>query len=122
HVGRRPWPYAIVALAVLITLAVPLFSMRLGQTDAGTLPTSSTQRRAYDLLSQGFGPGFNGALTLVVELPANGDKTVVSRIAPAVRADSDVAAVSPPAFSPSGRTALVSAIPKSSPHAVATPT
>jgi putative drug exporter of the RND superfamily len=120
HVGRRPWPYAIVALAVLITLAVPLFSMRLGQTDAGTLPTSSTQRRAYDLLSQGFGPGFNGALTLVVELPANGDKSVVSRVAPAVSADSDVAAVSPPAFSPSGRTAVVSAIPKSSPQDVAT--
>jgi RND superfamily putative drug exporter len=122
RVGRRPWPYAIVSLAVLITLAIPLFSIRLGQTDAGTLPTSSTQRRAYDLLSQAFGPGFNGPLTLVVELPSPGDQSVMARLVPAVSATPDVAVVSPPVLSPSGRTALLTAIPKSSPQAEATTT
>ena len=120
HVGRRPLRYAIGALVILLTLAAPLLSMRLGQTDAGTLPKSSTQRKAYDLLSQGFGPGFNGPLSLVVELPVGGDKSVVDRIGPAVSADPDVAAVTPPTYSPSGNTGLLSAIPKSAPEAAAT--
>jgi putative drug exporter of the RND superfamily len=120
RVGRRPWPYAVVALLILLTLAVPLFSMRLGQTDAGTLPTTSTQRRAYDLLSKAFGPGFNGPLTLVVELPSPGDEASLTRIVPSVSADSDVAAVSPPVLSPSGRTAVINAVPKTSPQDAAT--
>jgi RND superfamily putative drug exporter len=120
RVGRRPWPYLVVSLAVLLALSAPLLSMRLGQTDAGTLPKSSTQRRAYDLLAQAFGPGFNGPLTLVVELPAAGDQAALAKIVPAVSADPDVAAVSPPALSPSGKTAVVNAIPKSSPQDAAT--
>ena len=46
RVGRRPWPYLVVSMAILLALAAPLLSMRLGETDAGTLPQSSTQRRA----------------------------------------------------------------------------
>jgi len=120
RVGRRPWPYLVVSTLILLTLAAPLLSMRLGETDAGTLPKSSTQRRAYDLLAQAFGPGFNGPLTLVVELPSTGDQAVMERLLPAVSADPDVAAVSPPVLSPSRRTAVVNAIPKSSPQDAAT--
>jgi len=120
RVGRRPWPYLVVSLAALLALAAPLLSMRLGQTDAGTLPKSSTQRRAYDLLAQAFGPGSNGPLTVVVELPAAGDQAAMAKIVPAVSGDPDVAAVSPPALSPSGKTAVLNAIPKSSPQDAAT--
>jgi putative drug exporter of the RND superfamily len=121
HVGRRPLRYAVISLAVLLTLAAPMLSMRLGQTDAGTLPTSSTQRRAYDLLSKAFGAGFNGPLELVVELPAQVDSAAVSaRIASAVGADPDIAAVTPPTVSPSKRTLLLSAVPRSAPEAAAT--
>jgi RND superfamily putative drug exporter len=120
RVGRRPWPYAIVALLILLTLAAPLVRLRLGEADAGTLPTTSTQRRAYDLLSQAFGSGFNGPLTIVVELPTAGNEAVMQRLIPAVSADPNVAAVSPPILSPSGRTALLTAIPKTSPQAAAT--
>ena len=123
HVGRRPLRYAIVSLAVLLTLAAPMLSMRLGQTDAGTLPKSSTQRRAYDLLSKAFGPGFNGPLTLVLEVPSTVDTSVVvARVAPAVAFDPDIATVSPPTVSPSKRTVLLSAVPRSAPEAAATST
>ena len=70
HVADRPWRYLIASVVVLLALAAPALSMRLGQTDAGTLPTSSTQRRAYDLLGTGFGKGFNGPLLLVAEVPS----------------------------------------------------
>ena len=69
-VSNRPWPWAITATGLLIVLAIPLFSMRLGQLDAGTNPTTETIRRAYDLIATNFGPGTNGPLTVVVQLPA----------------------------------------------------
>ena len=70
HVASKPWRYMIASVVMLLALAAPALSMRLGQTDAGTLSTSSTQRRAYDLLGTGFGKGFNGPLLLVAEVPA----------------------------------------------------
>ena len=68
-VSDRPWPWAIAATLVLVVLAIPLFSLRLGQLDAGTNPTSESIRRAYDLIDAGFGPGSNGPLTVVFALP-----------------------------------------------------
>jgi len=121
RVGRRPWPYLIVSLLVLLVLAAPLLSIRLGQADAGTKPKSSTQRKAYDLLAQAFGPGINGPLTVVVELPPHASAAQVDQpIAAAVAADPDVAAVAPPTLSPSGHTAVINVIPKSSPQDAAT--
>ncbi|MEI2654139.1 MAG: hypothetical protein V9G12_18680 [Microthrixaceae bacterium] len=65
---------------MLIALAIPMLDMRLGQADAGTDPTSTTHRRAYDLLAAGFGDGFNGPLLIVVDLGANpGDPRRSSR-------------------------------------------
>ena len=62
-----------------VVLAIPLFSLRLGQLDAGTDPTSQSSRRAYDLITQGFGPGANGPITVVVELPAGTDPSTRAR-------------------------------------------
>ena len=76
-VSDRPWPWAIGSVLVLVVLAIPLFSLRLGQLDAGTDPTSQSSRRAYDLITQGFGPGANGPITVVVELPAGTDPSTV---------------------------------------------
>ncbi len=67
-IQRRPWTSGIVALLVLVALAIPLFSMRLAFTDASNDPTSLTTRQAYDLLAEGFGPGFNGPLVLAAPL------------------------------------------------------
>ena len=73
HDGRRAspagqWSPALAALAILIPLAIPLLSLNLGQKDVAALSTSTTARRAYDLISENFGPGVNGPLIVAVSL------------------------------------------------------
>ena len=68
-VARRPLPVAILSLAVLIALALPATHMRLASSDASTYKKDDTTRIAYDLLKEGFGPGFSGPLLLAIELP-----------------------------------------------------
>ncbi len=70
-VSERPWPWAVGSVAVLVVLAIPLFSITLGQPDNGTNPTSESNRQAYDLLSQGFGVGVNGPLAVVLSCPTS---------------------------------------------------
>ena len=94
--------------------------LRLGQLDAGTDPTSETDRRAYDLISEGFGPGQNGPITVVVEIPkgdsASDAKKLLDSTQKTLAATKDVAAASPPTSSPSGKTAIINVIPKTSPQ------
>jgi RND superfamily putative drug exporter len=119
-VAHHPWRNAIAATAVLLTLAIPVLDMRLGQADAGTDPTSATHRRAYDLLAAGFGEGFNGPLLIAVDLgvaPAIGS---LDPIVAAVSADPGVRAVSPPEVNAAGDTGLITAIPTSKPQDQAT--
>jgi RND superfamily putative drug exporter len=115
HVASKPWRYLIASLIVLLALAAPALSMRLGQTDAGTLSTSSTQRRAYDLLGTGFGKGFNGPILLVAEVPSGGSSALAT-VVKGVSADPDVAAVGAPRLNPDGTTAVIRVLPKSSPQ------
>ena len=70
---RRAWFTGTVAVLILVALALPLFSMRLAFTDAGNDPTSLTTRQAYDLLAQGFGPGFNGPLVVAADMHGPSD-------------------------------------------------
>lgn len=67
-VTSKPWRYAITSTIVLLLLAAPTTSLTLGHTDAGNLPASTTAKQAYDLISQGFGPGENGPLAVTVQL------------------------------------------------------
>ena len=115
-VQARPWPAAIAGLAIMGLLAAPVFSMRLASSDAGNNPTHDTTRKAYDLLAEGFGKGFNGPLQIVTQLPKAGDTSGLSQITEAVRGDSDVASVGAPVISPNGRTAVFSAFPRSAPQ------
>ena len=68
-VQRRPWLFAIAATAVLLALAAPALGMRLGFPDAGNDPPDTMTRQAYDLNTEGFGPGTNGPLVIAAELP-----------------------------------------------------
>ena len=70
RVQRHPWTGVIAGVVILLVLAAPMLSMRLGFSDNGNLPKDQTARQAYDLLAEAFGPGFNGPLVLVAELPA----------------------------------------------------
>ena len=74
-VVARPGAALVGGLAFMLLLSAPMLSMRLGMPDAGTQPTDTTARQAYDLLAEGFGPGFNGPLTLVVDLSDAEDPT-----------------------------------------------
>ncbi|MFC8513949.1 MMPL family transporter [Streptomyces sp. NPDC057257] len=67
-VGRRPWLFLVLGVVVLGALSIPTASMRLGHIDHGADPTGYTDRRAYDLISDGFGPGTNGQFTVVVDV------------------------------------------------------
>jgi putative drug exporter of the RND superfamily len=119
-IQRRPWPAALAGLAIMLVLIAPVLTMRLGTSDAGNDPASQTTRQAYDLLAEGFGPGFNGPLQVVTALPRPGDQQALDRIASVLRHDPDVASVTPPQLTPDGRTAVAFAYPKSAPQDQAT--
>jgi RND superfamily putative drug exporter len=112
-VTRRPWPYLVTALVVLVGLALPVFWMELGQVDAGSDPQGSTTREAYDLISTGFGPGFNGPVQVVLSGPKA--KANAVEVAQRARDLAGVIAVSPPTPSPTADVALVTVIPATSP-------
>ena len=80
-VQRRPWIAAIVATAVLLALAAPALGMRLGFPDAGNDPPDTMTRQAYDLNTEGFGPGTNGPLVIAAELPNPDAKSAVDPFA-----------------------------------------
>jgi putative drug exporter of the RND superfamily len=84
-VQRRSPVLAAVAIVVLAVLALPTLSLRLGSSDAGNDPASSTTRKAYDLLADGFGPGFNGPLQLVAEVHSDADRAAAARLATTLR-------------------------------------
>jgi putative drug exporter of the RND superfamily len=119
-VAGHPWPSVVAGLAIMLVLAVPALSMRAGASDAGNDPTSLTTRRAYDLLAEGFGKGFNGPLVVAAQLPRAGDGAALTRIAGTLGATSDVASVSPPQVSPRGTTAVFMVYPRSAPQSEAT--
>src|SRR4029078_4656891 len=68
-VQRRPWTAAIIATAILLALAAPALGMRLGFPDAGNDQPDTMTRQAYDLISEGFGPGANGPLVIAAQQP-----------------------------------------------------
>ena len=119
-VQRHPWPAFAGGLTILIVLAIPLLSMRLAFPDSGANPTSDTTRRAYDLVADGFGPGFNGPLILAAEFPKGADTASLDRLVTSLQTTPDVAAVTPPTLSPSGDAAVIRVIPGSSPQSQST--
>src|SRR3954451_22158958 len=115
-VQRRPWTFAIPATAILLALAVPALGMRLGFPDAGNDAASTMTRQAYDLNTEGFGPGANGPLVIAADLPNPGAKAKIEQFAQQVRGDKGVAFVPPPTINAAGDAALVTVIPKGSPQ------
>ena len=102
-IQRRPWPWLIGATALLLVLAAPVTSIRLGWADEGNFPEETPTRQAYDLLAEGFGAGFNGPFLLTV-VPGAGDPTgAVQRLHGALERTAGVAAVTPPIANDSAR-------------------
>ncbi len=122
-VARRPWLSFGLALVAMLVLAVPLLDLETALPSAGSAPEEATHRRAHDLITEGFGPGFNGALLIVVDhagLSEAQAAAALGDIGSAVGADPNVAFVLPGASNPAGDTTLVQAVPLTGPAEAAT--
>jgi putative drug exporter of the RND superfamily len=128
-VQRRPVTCGLVALAVLVLLAIPLFSMRLAFSDSSNDPTNLTTRQAYDLISAGFGPGYNGPLVVAADLTPSGTsagqssttgRAAVINLEQRLRTQPGVASVAPPVFNAAGNTAVLIVYPTTGPQAAQT--
>jgi uncharacterized membrane protein YdfJ with MMPL/SSD domain len=124
---RGPILVILAGIIVLLAVATPFLHMRLGLPDAGSQPTSQTTRRAYDLISEGFGPGANGPLLVVVYAPGGitpEQKQAFTSFYSAEKAHlpTDVASIGPPIPNPAGNVLLVEVIPRTGPNDPATTT
>ncbi len=115
-VVRRAGPVLFIGLLIVGAFAVPAANLELGLPDDGSVSTELTQRRAYDLLSDGFGPGFNGPLIVTVDTSEAADpEAAVQAVADVVAPLDNVVAVTPPVPSESGNLSIVTVIPATGP-------
>ncbi|MGA5068007.1 MMPL family transporter [Streptomyces exfoliatus] len=115
---RRPVTVLLIGVLGLGAIALPAASLEMGLPDDGVKPTSTTERRAYDALSDGFGPGFNGPLLVVVD----GDKAAADKTVSSIKGLEGWAAVTPATPNKAGDAAMITVVPKDRPSSVATET
>ncbi len=121
-IQHHPWPSALAAVAALILLALPVFGLRLGFSDEGNYAEETTTRKAYDLLAEGFGPGFNGTMLVVSEVPPGTPDSALQRVTDALKSAPGVAFASDVALNDEANptAALWRVIPTTSPQDAAT--
>lgn len=123
HVQRHPWPYVVAAVAVLATLALPLVDLRLGTADDGAAPEGSTERAAYELVVDSFGPGWTGPLLVTAEYDGGDAKQTqdaAAGLAARIAAVDGVEQVAPPVVNEAGDTVVLTVVPTSAPDAAET--
>lgn len=114
HVSRHATSYLLAGGVLMVALAAPVLALNLGFPDDGTKPESRTERRAYDLIADGFGPGANGPLVIAVDISA--DPAVLAPLSAAVAADPGIVAVDEPIVDPGAGVASLVAQPTTSPQ------
>lgn len=119
-VQRRPVVFLLISLAIVVTLALPISSLRLGSADAGSNPESATTRRAYDLLSDGFGPGFNGQILVALQIDDPAAIETVEGLPDRLVGIEGVVATSPVIINEDQSAAIITVIPTSAPQEVET--
>jgi RND superfamily putative drug exporter len=120
QVQGRPALTAVLATALMLTLAAPALGLRLATSDAGNDPAQVTSRKAYDLLAEGFGRGFNGPLQVAVALPSSYRASAVKELRATLAATRGIASVAPTELNPERDAAVIVAYPASSPQSVQT--
>lgn len=115
-VGRRPRTLSVLAILAIVILSIPVFSLHLGLSDQSSDPAGSTTRLAYDEVAQGFGPGFNGPLSVVGSIHNGADKAAMQKLDNILQGKPGIAKVSPVIFSPQGTVALISVVATTSPQ------
>jgi len=118
RIQDHPWSAVGLATTILLVLAIPMLSLQMGFSDAGNFPDDTETKKAYDLLSDGFGPGFNGPLLIAVELGPEGDMGVAQVLVEAFASTDGVQQVSPPMPNTIEfpNAALIQVIPSTSPQ------
>jgi putative drug exporter of the RND superfamily len=119
-IQRRPWTAAIAGTAILLALAAPILGLRLGFPDAGNDRAGTTTRAAYDLVSEGFGPGANGRVLVAAELPSAHGAAELERLSNRLEGDPYVAFATEPRLNRSGDAAVITVVPRASPQDTAT--
>ncbi len=119
-VQRRPVLSALLSGALLLALCIPTLSLRLGSNDAGTDPSGTTTREAYDLLADGFGPGFNGPFQMVAALPSKGDDAGLKQLCSTLEGEAGVAEVTPVVLNRAKDTGVCQVYPTTSPQSAET--
>jgi RND superfamily putative drug exporter len=120
EIQRRPVLSAVLSGGLLLLLCVPTLSLRLGSNDAGTDPAGSGTREAYDLLAEGFGPGFNGPFAMVAALPEKGDDEALILLHRALKDEEGVAKLTSIELNPAENTGVFQLYPTTSPQSAAT--
>jgi RND superfamily putative drug exporter len=116
HVSRRPWPYLLGAIAMLAALAAPTMAIQTAFPAAGDAPAHTTHRQAYDLLTEGFGIGFNAPLTVVMDLESSpGGSDDVAAVAATIADVPGIVSVGEPLTSTDGSTVVFNALPDGGP-------
>ena len=120
--AKRPALFAALASCLMLLVAMPFFSMRLGAADASSDPTSTTTHQAYGLLAEGFGPGYNGPLEVVASVNSARQRVAFAAVVDAIRRTADVRHVAGPTYTTNGRTGagLAEVYPNGSPQAAST--
>jgi putative drug exporter of the RND superfamily len=116
EIQRRPVLSALLSGGLLLVLCIPTLSLRLGSNDAGTDPAGTTTREAYDLLAEGFGPGFNGPFSIVAALPSKGDDAALTELSRELEGESGVADTTPVMLNPARNTGVFQVYPTTSPQ------
>jgi RND superfamily putative drug exporter len=119
-VEKHSWSVIVVALVIIGILLAPVFSLRIGSSDAGNDPSTTTTRKSYDLLAAGFGPGFNGPLQLVGAIDTPEQKAAFAKLATTVKDVPNVAAVVAFPSAPGAKVGIIQVVPTTSPESVAT--
>lgn len=124
RIQRRPWPYLVSATVVLLILAAPLLSIRLGSSDGGSAPSDSTARRSYDIVAHAFGPGWTGPLLITAEyLSATSPEQAqawLDELRTDLAATPGVASVPSATLNPSATAGIVNVVPVGSPQDAST--
>lgn len=115
HVAKHAWPYMLSTLVLLLALTAPVLDLKLGFPDQGNAPEERTSRQAYDLLTDGFGPGFSGPLLVALDTATVSDQEL-KVLATTLRNDPGVAFVQPPERSPVGEAAIILIFPTTAPQ------
>jgi len=119
-VAKAPRSLALGAIAIIVVMSIPFFSLHLGSSDQGNNPKGTTTRSAYDLLATGFGSGTNGPLQVIAEIKSPADKAALQTVAGALSTTPGIVQVSPIVTSPDGTVGLLQVIPTTGPQDIKT--